>query len=115
MPRTEKRQVPIVGSSFYPFAIDTIVRLRPGQKLRVEREPTNQYDPNAIAVYLGKQKLGHFPRGFAAEVAPFMDAGFALTAIKSRDPRFTGVGTTIVEWEKPDAPDAPTQGDEPPD
>lgn len=113
--RTEKRQVTLVGSSFYPGAGNYLATMRPGQKLRVEREPANPYDKNAVAVHIFDQKLGHFPRGFAAEVAPLMDAGFDLVANKSRDPRFTGTGVMIVEWEKPDAPDAPTQRDEPPD
>lgn len=99
---TEKRQVSIVGSSFYPGAGNWIAKLAPGQRLRVEREPNNQYDANAIAVYIFQQKLGHFPRGFAAEVAPLMDAGLKLTAIKSRDPRFAGSGVMVVEWELPD-------------
>lgn len=104
---TEKRQVSIVGSSFYPGADVWLAKLAPGQRLRVEREPQNPYDANAIAVYIFQQKLGHFPRGFAAEVAPLMDAGKALVAWKSRDPRFAGTGVMVVEWEKPDAAPAP--------
>lgn len=100
---TEKRQVSITGSSFYPGAGNWIAKLAPGQQLRVEREPNNPYDPNAVSVWIFQQKLGHFPRGFAAEVAPLIDAGFKLTAVKSRDPRFAGSGVLLVEWEKPDA------------
>lgn len=103
---TEKRQVSIVGSSFYPGAGNWIAKLAPGQQLRVEREPQNEYDANAIAVWIFAQKLGHFPRGFAAEVAPLMDRGFKLSATKSRDPRFAGTGVMVIEWEKPDAPEA---------
>jgi hypothetical protein len=99
---TEKRQVSIVGSSFYPGATDWLARMSPGQKLRVEREPNNQYDANAVSVHIFQQKLGHFPRGFAAEVAPLMDAGKKLIAWKSRDPRFAGTGVMVVEWELPD-------------
>lgn len=99
----EKRQVSIVGSSFYPGSDIWLAKLAPGQQLRVEREPDNKYDANAVAVYIFQQKLGHFPRGFAAEVAPLMDAGFKLSATKSRDPRFAGTGVMVVEWEKPDA------------
>jgi len=99
---TEKRQVSIVGSSFYPGASEWLVRLAPGQPLRVEREPNNPYDANAISVHIFSQKLGHFPRGFAVEVAPLMDAGHKLAATKSRDPRFAGTGVMVVEWEKPD-------------
>jgi hypothetical protein len=103
---TEKRQVNIVGSSFQPGAGDWIAQMGPGQQLRVEREPKNKYDTNAVAIYIFQQKLGYLPRGFAAEVAPIMDAGYVLSATKSRDPRFAGSGVMIVEWELPDVPSA---------
>lgn len=99
---TEKRQVSIVGSSFYPGAGNWIAKMRPGQELRVVREPKNPHDANAIAVYLFQQQLGHFPRGFAAEVAPLVDKGLKLRAWKSRDPRFVGTGVCVCEWELPD-------------
>ena len=108
---TEKRLISIVGSSFYPGAGEQIARLRAGQQLRVEREPRNEYDPNAISVHIFNQKLGHFPRGFAAEVAPIMDAGGGLSATKSRDPRFAGTGVMVVEWEIPDGPSADAGAD----
>lgn len=96
---TEKRQVSIVGSTFYPGAGDQWARMRPGQPLRAEREPNNEHDANAVSVHIFNQQLGHFPRGFAAEVAPLMDAGKKLTVWKSRDPRFGGSCVTVVEWE----------------
>jgi hypothetical protein len=95
---SEKRQVSIVGSSFYPGATDIVVELRPGQPLRLEREPNNKYDANAIAVHYFNQKLGHVPRGFAAEVAPLIDKGCPIKAWMSRDPRFEGTGVMVVEW-----------------
>lgn len=113
---TQKRQASIVGSSFYPGAGNWIAKLRPGQPLRVVREPENPYDANAIAVYVFQQKLGHFPRGLAAEVAPFVDAGLDVTAWKSRDPRFGTAGVMVVQWETPDEPPAQEpdpQGSEP--
>lgn len=111
----QKRQVAITGSSFHPGAGNWIARLKSGQQLRVEREPQNRYDPNAVSVWTFQQCLGYFPRGFAAEVAPLIDAGHPLTAKKSRDPKFTGTGVMEVEWET-DAPPIITApaGDEPP-
>ena len=96
---TEKRQVSIVGSSSYPGAGQVIMNLRPGQQLRVVREPSNPYDANAIAIHHLNTKLGHFPRGFAAEVAPLIDAGNRCVAHKSRDPLFDKTGVMVVEWE----------------
>jgi hypothetical protein len=88
-----------MGSSFYPGASNTIARLRAGQVLRAEREPTNKYDRNAVSVYFCNQKLGHFPRGFAAEIAPFMDAGNPVTVYKSQDPKFERVGVIVAQWD----------------
>ena len=101
---TEKRQVTIVGSSFYPGASNWLAKLGPGQPLRVVREPENEHDKNAIAVYIFQQKLGHLPRGFAAEIAPLMDAGKKVTVWKSRDARFAGTGVCGCEWELSDGP-----------
>jgi hypothetical protein len=109
---TEKKIISIVGSTFYPGAFEQIVRLRPGQRLLVVREPKNPYDTNAIAVHLLNQKLGHFPRGFAAEIAPIMDAGLKVIAHKSRDPRFAQSGVMVVEWELPDGPKADAGADQ---
>jgi len=102
----QERQASIMGSSFYPGAGNHIPRLRPGQQLRVEREPTNKYDPNAISLHIFNQKLGHLPRGLAAELAPLMDAGVTVTVHKSRDPRFGTSGVVVVRWEPPDEPQA---------
>ena len=97
----KQRQVQIMGSSFYTGAGAHIARMRAGQQLMVVREPTNKHDPNAIAVYIFNQQLGHLPRGFAAEIAPLMDAAGApmVRAWKSKDPKFTGVGVIVVEWD----------------
>jgi hypothetical protein len=101
---SQKKRVQIMGSSFYPGAGEQLARMRPGQQLRVEREPKNKYDTNTISVHIFNQQLGHFPRGFAAEIAPLMDAGNKVMAHKSRDPRFAGTGVIVVEWEIEDDP-----------
>lgn len=110
----EKRQVSIMGSGFKPGAGQWIMRLQPGQSLRVEREPNNEYDKNAIAVWIFDQCLGYLPRGFVAEVAPLMDAGQTLTVTKSRDPRFELSGVVVVEWERPDDPSSEAAPEEQP-
>lgn len=96
---TEKRQVSVVGSSFYPGAGDQWARMRPGQPLRWKREPENEHDKNAVSIHIFNQQLGHFPRGFAAEIAPLLDAGKACKVWKSRDPRFGTSCVVVVEWE----------------
>lgn len=98
----QKRQVSIVGSSFYQGASNWIMKMKPGQPVRLEREPDNQYDKNAVAVHIFQQKLGHLPRGFAAELAPFLDAGLRVEARKSKDPKFGQSGVLYIEWETPE-------------
>lgn len=106
----QKRQVQIMGSPFYPGASTYIAKMGPGQPLRVVREPNNEHDGNAVAVFIHSQQLGHFPRGFAAEIAPLIDAGIAVPKVwKSRNPKFTGVGIIVVEWEDGKTEDAPAQ------
>ena len=80
------RSVGIVGTSFYPGAWNLLKRLRSGNQLRVVRQPTNKYDKNAIGVFWGSKQLGHVPRGLAAELAPVMDAGIEIKAMKENGP-----------------------------
>jgi len=52
-----------------------------GSKFRLDREPENEFDPNAIAVKQifksgGSVMLGYVPRELAAEWAPLMDNGW---------------------------------------
>ena len=61
--------------------------IRPGHALALHREPTNEYDPNAIGVWWTGEKskgfqLGYVPRGLAAEIAPLIDAGIAVKVFK---------------------------------
>lgn len=96
------KQVSIVGSSFHPGAGNWIMKLRGGEQLRLEREPGNKYDTNAIGVHIFQQHLGYVSRGLAAELAPRMDAGLQITARKS-----AVVGAVmILAWEEPDGPAA---------
>ncbi len=55
---------------------DVLARLEPGTPLRLERQPANEHDPNAIALFdpFGDQ-VGFFNRRLAAALAPVIDAG----------------------------------------
>ena len=83
-----EKQFSIVGSSFVLNADAYIRRLRAGHALTLMREPTNKYDGNAILVLFGKQKLGYVPRGLASQIAPLMDAGVNVIAIKDKNPLY---------------------------
>lgn len=53
-----------------------VARLEPGMPLRLERQPHNEYDANACALFdpLGDQ-VGFLNKRLAAELAPLLDAG----------------------------------------
>jgi hypothetical protein len=63
--------------------------LAPGRVLELRRDPANEHDPNAIAVYpaAGGEQVGWVPREIAAELAPDLDAGRPWTAIVLREQR----------------------------
>jgi hypothetical protein len=60
----------------------------PGRPLELRRDPENEHDPSAIAVYApGGDQVGWVPREIAAELAPALDAGEAWAAIVLREQR----------------------------
>jgi hypothetical protein len=63
----------------------------PGRPLELRRDPGNEHDPNAIAVYPegGGEQVGWVPRELAAEVAPDLDAGREWSAVVLRERRAT--------------------------
>ncbi|MBX9244319.1 HIRAN domain-containing protein [Actinotalea ferrariae] len=70
------------GVSHYEGAV-TKTSLQPGTTLRLVREPENQFDPNAVAIYpaRGRECLGYVNRQNAARLARRLDAGEEFTAI----------------------------------
>lgn len=82
----------VVGRGFYedpnkPF------RFRNGQRVKAVREPTNEHDANAVAIYMGRpaKKIGYVNKQRAAWVAKLLDAGQELDGIviqsKAASPR----------------------------
>ena len=60
----------------------------PGRPLTLRRDPSNEHDPNAIAVHAGDgQQVGWVPRDLAAELAPALDDGEPWSAIVLREQR----------------------------
>ena len=57
---------------------DVLADLSPGTVLRLERQPDNAFDPNAIALFHpAGQQVGFFNRRLATALAPVLDAGVA--------------------------------------
>lgn len=74
--------VHVVGMHFRgPDAKEAAANLEPGQELRLEREPMNEYDGNAIKVFFSDLWIGYIERSQAAWIAPNMDEGRAFTCI----------------------------------
>jgi hypothetical protein len=63
------RVVPVAGVSFRPEAVAD-ASLDPGRRLALVREPGNEHDPDAIAVWNDDRSLqaGYVPREVAGEL-----------------------------------------------
>jgi hypothetical protein len=73
----------------------------PGRRLELRRDPTNEHDPNAIAIHAaGGEQIGWVPREVAAELARELDAGTTWSALALREsrasPRDPRKGLTIL-------------------
>ncbi|WP_246383192.1 HIRAN domain-containing protein [Nocardioides stalactiti] len=58
---------------------------KPGAPVRLVREPDNQHDPHAIAVYAAGARdiTGYVPRGYAKRLAKLLDAGADMVAVST--------------------------------
>lgn len=72
----------IVGTLYRgPEAVAALARLRPGDRVRLVREPGNRADPDAVAVYRGKFHVGYIPRAAHAELYPLLRDKSELEAV----------------------------------
>ena len=74
--------------------------LEVGLLLRLNREPGNRFDPQAVEVYAGDAKLGYIPHTENISIAWLMDTG---TWVKARITGLMydgspGVGVNIEVW-----------------
>ncbi|KAJ7924933.1 SNF2 family N-terminal domain-containing protein [Mycena leptocephala] len=61
-------QTDVVGIQYYRGMVG------PGEEVRLNREPQNQYDRNAIQVKnIASAQVGHIPKKVAAKLAPLLD------------------------------------------
>lgn len=51
---------------------------------RLQREPENRFDPNAIAVSVEGQHIGYIPKALAAKLAAHIDAGDLINVVGVR-------------------------------
>lgn len=65
----------IAGIRYY---IDNDLYLEENEELRLKREPENQYDKYAIAVYNSEKKIGYIPRRNNKVFVRLMDGGKSI-------------------------------------
>lgn len=70
------KTISITGLQYYD-ALQCINKLKVGKKLRVEIEPDNIHDENAIEVYCGKKKIGYIPKRNNYTMSKFLDIGYS--------------------------------------
>ncbi len=101
-PSTYTFDTAIVGVRFYQGAAELLSAIRPdGEKIpsviTLVREPTNEFDANAIAVHFDDKKVGHIPAPQAKILAPMLDAGRKVLDITRRN--VTGLVLTLEKDE----------------
>jgi hypothetical protein len=65
----------IAGLTYYDGVL-VFNELQIGTELRLVAEPTNQFDKNAVIIYLGENKLGYIPRANNRAISKMLIAGY---------------------------------------
>ena len=66
----------IAGFTYWDGAL-VLCDLKPGKKVRLEREEDNKHDPYAVAIWFGENKLGFIPRDENHQISKFLEMGYA--------------------------------------
>lgn len=100
------------GVSFRPLEAKEIVnQLIEGSGLKLEREPFNPHDPNAIKVLDPdtNEHLGYVAKEHAVEIAALMDQGYEFDCTVSG---FMKAGMPILSIHNDDEPDTLSDGED---
>lgn len=65
----------VAGFSHW-YGMEVADKLRPGKRLRLVAEPDNPYDPQAVAVWCGKTKIGFVPATKNATLSQLLYFGY---------------------------------------
>lgn len=71
----------VKGTTYYKIDFS---QLKPGDQLRLVRDPQNNYDTNAIKVLHNEMMLGHVDKQIAAALAGVIDCGAKVRAVLSK-------------------------------
>ena len=75
-----RESLEVVGESFYQDALQQLVGGIPGERARVDvlavlvADENNQYDANAVSVWVNGLKVGHLSRAEAKRMRPGLSA-----------------------------------------
>lgn len=84
----------ITGVSHRPMSAQVLARnLEEGEELELEREPSNQFDANAIKVMKDEQCIGYIPAKHNADLAAHLDADGEYRCVVKED------GSTAISVE----------------
>lgn len=64
----------VAGFSYYEGVL-VFNKLKIGTELQLKTEPDNKYDPLAVAIYFGENKLGYVPRSANYTLSKILAAG----------------------------------------
>ncbi len=65
----------VAGTTFCPIVQELVPTLLPDTVLRMVRQPQNEYDENAIAIYYEEYRIGYVPQELNLVISRLMDAG----------------------------------------
>ena len=65
----------IAGFTYYDGPL-VLCELKPGKKVRLEREEDNKFDPCAVAIYYGESKIGFVPSSMNEDICNFLQMGY---------------------------------------
>lgn len=86
-----------------PEALAAVRQMKAGDRVRLVREPDNQYDSNAVQVWFLAVFIGYIPKVANPRIAAAMDAGIAPEAVVDVSPilrgnRFEREPRMLVRW-----------------
>lgn len=68
----------------------------PGTPVLLVREPTNEYDPSAIQVWIDGKRVGYLPKGDAAKLAPIIDEAGGTARVDGVDVLGRSIAATFA-------------------
>jgi hypothetical protein len=64
-----------VAALTYRTDWETVQQIPVGGALKIERDPKNEKDPNAIKVFFKNEEIGMIDKTSASQISPLMDSG----------------------------------------